>query len=143
MTSPRTSFASVLLSLLLLTACGTMAPPSAPSERELDSPRVGKWSLEYTGGCTGRESKPLLITQLDETEIVFDDIQLLRSESGEYVGSVVYYASMPVDGREIPYEIAYVLKGTDAGGFVGTETVTEGGGQSLGCPIELVYSGDG
>ena len=143
MTSPRTSFASVLLSLLLLTACGTMAPPSAPSERELDSPRVGKWSLEYTGGCTGRESEPLLITQLDETEIVFDDIQLLRSESGEYVGSVVYYASMPVDGREIPYEIAYVLKGTDGGSFVGTETVTEGGGQSLGCPIELVFvSGD-
>ena len=120
-----------------------MAPPSAPSERELDSPRVGKWSLEYTGGCTGRESEPLLITRLDETEIVFDDFHLLRNEDGEYVGSAVYYASMPVDGREIPYEIAYVLKGTDAGSFVGTETVTEGGGQSLGCPIELHYSGDG
>ena len=127
---------------LLLAACGTMAPPSAPSERELDSPRVGKWSLAYTGGCTGRESEPLLITRLDETEIVFDDFHLLLNEDDEYVGSAIFIASMPVDGREIPYEIAYVLKGTDAGSFVGTERVTEGGGQSLGCPIELHYSGD-
>ena len=46
---------------------------------------------------------------------------------------------MPVDGRDIPYEIRYVLRASDDGGFRGTETIIEGGGHGLACPIELVF----
>lgn len=128
----------LLLALTVLTsACGTMQAELAPV-----GPRAGLWSLEYTGGCAGREAERLLITQLDDGIIAFDDFQLLRNEAGEYVGSANFIAPMPVDGREIPYEIAYALNATEAGRFAGTETVTEGGGHSLGCPIELVFSRD-
>ena len=71
----------------------------------------------YTGECAGRESEKLLITHLDETEIVFDEFELLRNEAGEYAGSAVFYAPMPVDGRDIPYEISYVLRASEDGGF--------------------------
>ncbi len=103
--------------------------------------RLGAWTLAYTGGCAGRESETLLITQLDETVIVFDEFELLRNETDEYVGSAIFIAPMPVDGRDIPYEISYALRASDDGRFSGTETITEGGGASLGCPVELVYGG--
>ncbi len=103
--------------------------------------RLGAWTLAYTGGCVGRESETLLIRQLDETGIVFDEFELLRDETDEYVGSAIFIAPMPVDGRDIPYEISYALRAADDGRFSGTETIIEGGGASLGCPVELVYGG--
>ena len=130
----------VLLLFALLTACGTMAPMPAP---ETHSPRAGLWSLSFSGGCAGQEAESLLITQLDENVIVFDEFELRRNEAGEYIGSAIFIAPMPVDGRDIPYEISYALRASGDGGFVGTETIVEGGGHGLGCPVELVYVGDG
>ena len=141
MTSPRTSLASVLLSLLLLTVCGTMAPPSAPSERELDSPRVGKLSLQYTGGCTGREAELIHVARLDESALIFDDFHLLRDESGHFIGSADFIAPMPADGRDIVYTVSYSLSLSEGDEFIGTEKITEGGGHSLDCPVELLYIG--
>ncbi len=117
-----------------------MAPQPRPLEPAL--PQAGRWTLRYTGECAGREAEPLLITRLDEQELVFDDFHLERNERGDYVGSAIFIAPMPVDGREIPYEIAYALRPTAAGAFAGSETVTEGGGQSIACPIVLDFSGD-
>lgn len=104
-----------------------------------DMPRAGVWTQQYTGECEGRESETLLITELDATTIVFDDFELLRNAEGEYVGSAIFIAPMPVDGRDIPYEITYALKANDDGGFSGAEKIVEGGGHGLACPIELVY----
>lgn len=122
--------------LLLLSACGTMAP-AAPRAMA----PAGLWMQQYTGECAGRESEKLLITQLDETAIVFDEFELLRNDAGEYVGSAIFIAPMPVDGRDIPYEITYTLRASENGSFSGTETIIEGGGHGLGCPIALVYLG--
>ncbi len=105
------------------------------------APRAGTWSLEYHGGCSGREAETLRITRLDETAIVFDDFRLLRDDEGDYSGSAIFIAPMPVDGREIPYEIIYTLSSRDDGGFAGTETIIEGGGHGLDCPVELVFLG--
>ena len=113
-----------------------MAP--APT-RGPEMPQAGLWSLRFTGECAGRESEKLLITQLDESAMIFDEFQLQRNENGEYIGSAIFIAPMPVDGRDIPYEISYVLRASDDGGFSGTETIIEGGGHGLACPIELVY----
>ena len=115
-----------------------MAPVPIAESAE---PKAGLWSLRFTGGCSGQEAESLLITQLDESAIVFDEFELLRNEAGEYVGSAIFIAPMPVDGRDIPYEISYALRETDDGGFRGTETIIEGGGHGLGCPIALVYEG--
>lgn len=125
---------------LVFTACGTMAPPLSTVRQE---PKAGLWTLAYSGECADRESEPLLITRLDESAIVFDEFELLRNEAGEYAGSAIFSAPMPVDGREIPYEIAYVLKLNDTGGFSGSETVVEDGGHSIACPIDLRYGGAG
>ena len=125
---------------LALSACGTLAPQPRPLEPAL--PQAGRWTLRYTGECAGREAEPLLITRLDKGALVFDDFQLERNEEGDYVGAAIFIAPMPVDGREIPYEIAYALRASAAGGFAGSETVTEGGGQSIACPIALDFSGD-
>ena len=127
---------SIMTMLLAIAACGTMAPqPEAGSAL----PRAGLWTQQYQGECAGRESEKLLITRLDESAIVFDDFELLRNEAGEYVGSAIFIAPMPVDGRDIPYEIRYVLRASDDGGFSGTETIIEGGGHGLSCPIELDF----
>ncbi len=122
--------------LLSLNACGTMAPPP---ESKAERPRTGLWSQEYTGECAGRESETLHISQLDETEIVFDDFRLLRDEEGQYSGGANFIAPMPEDERDVIYTIVYDLRGSEDGGFIGTETIIEGGGHSLGCPIELVF----
>lgn len=129
---------SVAVLLLLLSACGTMAPGPPPGAEEPEQPRAGEWSLHYSGDCAGREAEPLWIAKINETEIVFDDFRLLRNAEGDYIGSAVFFAPMPADGRDIPYEISYALTATDAGAFIGMETVVEGGGHGLGCPIELV-----
>jgi len=123
--------------LLILSACGTMAPPQTSTAH---LPRAGLWTQSYTGECAGREAETLLITQLDESKIVFDEFELLRNEAGDYAGSAIFSASMPVDGRDIPYEISYVLRASDDGGFTGTETIIEGGGHGIACPIELVFA---
>ncbi len=122
---------------LVFTACGTMAPPLSTVRQE---PKAGLWTQRYSGECAGRESEQLRVTRLDESAIVFDEFELLRNEAGEYAGSAIFSASMPVDGREIPYEIAYVLELNGTGGFSGSETVIEDGGHSIACPIELRYS---
>ncbi len=129
------------LLLILLGACGTMQPAPTEAPAQLNLPRAGSWSLEYGGDCLGREAERVDITQLDESAIVFDDFQLLRSEAGEYAGSALFFAAMPVDGRNIPYEVAYALKISDAGRLVGTQTVVEGGGHGLACPVELIFLG--
>ena len=125
----------LLIAILLATACGTMAPAQSTARQE---PKAGLWTLAYSGECAGRESEQLLVTRLDESAIVFDEFELLRNEAGEYVGSAIFIAPMPVDGREIPYEIAYVLELNGTGGFSGSETVVEDGGHSIACPIELL-----
>lgn len=115
-----------------------MAPvPESASEE----PQTGSWTLRFSGDCSGQEAESLLITQLDESAIVFDEFELLRNEAGEYAGSAIFIAPMPVDGRDIPYEIRYVLRASDDGGFRGTETIIEGGGHGLTCPIELDFVG--
>lgn len=104
-------------------------------------PRAGLWSLEYTGGCTGREAERLQIIRLDETAIVFGDFTLLRDESGQYIGTADRIAPMPVDGREIGYTITYTLTADEMGAFAGVERVVEGGGHGLDCPVVLRYLG--
>ncbi len=123
--------------MIALNACGTMAPAPAP-----EAPIAGLWSLRFSGDCSGQEAESLLITQLDEEAIVFDEFELRRNAADEYVGSAIFIAPMPVDGRDIPYEIRYVLRASEAGGFSGTETIIEGGGHGLACPIEMVFVGN-
>ena len=125
--------------LIVLTACGTLEPPPEPSAQ---TPRAGLWSLEYTGDCAGREAERLQITQLDKTAIVFGDFTLLRDAAGQYSGTADRIAPMPADGREIGYTITYALTAAEAGAFAGTETVVEGGGHGLDCPIQLRYLGE-
>lgn len=120
--------------LCLLAGCGSAVPAAA------DAARAGRWSLEYSGACSGREAKSIHISQLDDSQMVFDGFRLRRNDDGRYEGSADFIAPMPVDGRDIPYAIAYALSRDEAGGFVGTETVVEGGGRSADCPIELVFS---
>ena len=123
--------------LCLLTGCGSVAPPLAPAA---EAARVGRWSLEYSGACSGREARPIHISQLDVSQVVFGGFRLRRNDDGQYEGNADFIAPMPVDGRDIPYTIAYVLSRDEAGGFVGTETVVEGGGRSADCPIWLVFA---
>ena len=120
---------------LVLTACGTMPLP----ESNAKTPSPGLWSLAFTGECSGQEAESLRISQLDEDAIAFDEFELRRNDAGEYVGSAIFIAPMPVDGRDIPYEITYALSANDDGGFSGTETIVEGGGHGIACPITLVY----
>ena len=133
------SLVTWLCLLNVLAACGTLAPmQDAPSQQPVQ-PQAGEWSLSFSGGCTGQDAEAILITRLTESEIAFDDFQLLRNEAGEYVGSANFIAPMPVDGREIPYTISYTLRRTEDGGFVGSETIVEGGGHGIACPVELVF----
>ncbi len=125
------------LAALVLCACGTMQTEPGPP-----APRAGIWSLEYRGDCSGQEAETLHITRLDDQEIAFSDFQLLRNEADEYVGGATFFAPMPADGRNIPYEISYRLRASDAGGFAGEETIVEGGGHGLDCPIELIFIGE-
>lgn len=111
------------------------------SELAPAGPRAGIWSLEYRGGCSGQEAERLQVTRLNAEEIAFDDFRLLRDEAGEFVGSATFFAPMPADGRNIPYEIRYTLQATDDGAFAGVETIIEGGGHGLDCPVKLVFIG--
>lgn len=122
--------------LMMLSACGTMQPNLAPP-----APRAGAWLLEFHGGCTGQEAETLLITRLDESAIAFDEFELLRDDQGEYSGTADFVAPMPADGRDIPYTITYRLSASEDGGFAGTETIVEGGGHGLDCPIKLAFIG--
>ena len=49
---------------------------------------------------------------------------------------------MPADGRDVIYTISYSLQEVDEDKFAGTEAITEGGGHSLDCPVELLYVGE-
>ena len=115
----------------LLAACGTLAMPGAT-----DNAWPEPWTLSFGGDCSGRESERLLITRLDDERMVFGDYNLSRRESGSYAGSALFSAAMPVDGRDIPYTIAYSLSERE-GGFVGTQRITEDGGHALDCPVAL------
>ena len=128
----RFLLAAMLLSLL--SGCGTVAAPPA------FSPRAGIWTLRYTGECAGRAAERLDITQLDAAVIAFADFTLRRDAAGGYVGSALFSAPMPADGRDIPYEIAYRLR-PEGGGFSGSETVIESGGHGIACPIALKFAG--
>lgn len=130
---------AALVMLCVVSACGTLAPSPEPKP---EIPRAGLWSQAYTGECAGREAETLLVTRFDEMEIAFDDFRLLWDDAGEYSGSAIFIAPMPVDGRDIPYEISYVLRASEAGRFVGTETIIEGGGHGIACPIALQFIGD-
>ena len=124
-----------LIALLMGVGCRQQAP--AFSE-ESAAGGAGRWLLEYGGACSGRGSESINISRLDAAQIVFDDFRLRLNDDGQYEGSADFIAAMPVDGRDIPYTIAYVVKRDEAGGFVGAETVIEGGGRSADCPIRLV-----
>ena len=110
--------------------------------RAFGAPKTGRWSLEYFGGCTGREAKPILVTHLDDNTLIFDDFELRRDDDGQFTGSADFVAPMPADGRDVIYTIAYSLRDVGDGKFAGTEEITEGGGHSLDCPVELVYVGE-
>ena len=127
----------------LLAGCGTMATPADDgSDASSERPKTGRWSLEYTGGCTGREAEAILVTHLDDNTLIFDDFELRRDDDGQFTGSADFVAPMPADGRDVIYTIAYSLRDVGEGKYAGTETITEGGGHSLDCPVELVYVGE-
>lgn len=132
----------VLCVMMLSVSCGAMAPMPDVSTEQSQAPRIGKWLLQYTGGCTGREAESIAVERLDESELVFDDFHLRRDADGTYVGSADFIAPMPADGRDVVYTVAYSFKLNSDGSFVGTETITEGGGHSLDCPVKLVNSPD-
>ncbi len=143
-------FCCLALAAIWIASCGTMAipvttaleksPPSALGG-DLEGSGPGAWTLAYTGGCAGRESETIQVTRLDDAELIFDDFHLRRNTEGVFEGSAIFIAPMPVDGRDIPYEISYALRASDDGSFSGTETIVEGGGHSLDCPIQLVFAG--
>lgn len=132
----RRVFLRALPLIIALSSCGSLAP--APER----SPGPGLWSLDYTGGCKGRESERLIVTRLDDATIAFGDFRLQHNGSGQYSGAANFTAPMPVDGRDIPYTISYTLAASDSGGFRGTQGVIEGGGHGLDCPVELRYLGE-
>ena len=123
---------AALILALALAGCGTLATPPTPIP-----PAAGLWTLHFHGDCAGRESESVRIKRLDDNEIAFDDFRLLRDDAGEYTGSATFIAPMPADGRDIGYVVTYELRRDDAGGFAGTQTVVEGGGHGIGCPVAL------
>ena len=137
-----------LIPICCLVGCGTMAKPANPAASDsslseaLGRGIAGRWSLEYTGGCTGRESETIHLTLLDDETIVFDDFELRRNNDGVFQGRADFIAPMPADGRDVVYTIAFSLSIAEDGGFAGTESITEGGGQSLECPVKLVPGGE-
>ncbi|MDE2859163.1 MAG: hypothetical protein OXN94_15065 [Chloroflexota bacterium] len=146
----RFRFACLTLVAFWLSSCGTMAIPiTTPLEKspsiavggDLEGGRPGSWTLEYTGECAGRESETIQVTGLGAAELLFDDFHLRRNTEGVFEGSADFIAPMPADGRDVVYTIDYALRLTDDGKFAGSETITEGGGHSLGCSVELYYVG--
>ena len=127
---------------LILLLMGPYFPTPTAFNQGSAAGGVGRWLLEYDGPCSGRESESIAISQLDAAQMTFDGFHLRRNAAGQYEGSADFTASMPVDGRDIPYTIAYVLNRNEGGGFVGVESVTEGGGHALECPIALVFAGE-
>ena len=122
-----------LILALALAGCGTLATPPRPIP-----PAAGVWTLHFHGDCAGRESESLQVTRLDESEIAFGDFRLLRDDAGDYAGSANFIAPMPADGRDIGYVVSYSLRLDEvSSGFVGTQTVVEGGGHGIGCPVAL------
>ena len=136
-------FCHLTLAVIWLAGCGTMAKPlEFPMDQPRDRPQIGRWSLEYTGGCTGRESETIHLTLLDDETIVFDDFELRRNSEGVFQGSADFIAPMPADGRDVVYTIAFSLSIAEDGGFAGAESITEGGGQSIECSVKLVPGGE-
>lgn len=131
-------FCCLALAAIWIAGCGTMA---AAPEAKRQTPRAGAWSLAYTGGCAGRESETIQVTRLDDAELVFDEFRLRRNTEGVFEGSADFIAPMPADGRDVIYTIAYALSLSDDGIFTGSESITEDGGESLDCPIQLVFAG--
>lgn len=103
--------------------------------------RPGSWRLQYTGGCAGREAEAIQVSRLGDEELMFDDFHLWRNTEGIFEGSADFIAPMPADGRDVIYTVSYALHALEEGKFAGTETITEDGGASLGCPIQLVFAG--
>lgn len=132
----------LVFSLILLLMGPLYFPSPAAFNQGSAAGGIGRWLLEYGGSCSGRESESITISQLDAAQMVFNGFYLRRNAAGQYEGNADFIASMPVDGRDIPYTIAYVLSRNEAGGFVGAETVTEAGGHALECPIALVFAGE-
>ncbi len=125
------------MALLLLMGAVCQPPASLP---EAEAAQAGRWALEYTGACSGREAETIHISQLSVSQIVFDDFRLSLNDDDQYEGSADFIAPMPADGRDVIYTIAYSLRRSEDGGFVGTERVIEDGGHSLDCPIRLVFA---
>lgn len=132
----------LVVSLILLLMGPLYFPAPTAFNQGSAAGGAGRWLLEYDGSCSGRESESITISQLDAAQMIFDGFHLRRNAAGQYEGSADFIASMPVDGRDIPYTIAYVLNRNEGGGFVGVETVTENGGHALECPIALVFAGE-
>ncbi|MCY4019563.1 MAG: hypothetical protein OXG39_09160 [Chloroflexi bacterium] len=138
----RYRFCCLALALIWVAGCGTLAKPSDfRIGQPADRPLIGRWTLEYTGGCAGREAEAIQVSRLDDEELVFDDFHLRRNREGIFEGSAEFIAPMPADGRDVVYIISYALHAREDDIFVGTETITEDGGASLGCPIQLVFAG--
>lgn len=135
-------FCQLSLALVLIAGCGTMAVPvKSPVDQPTDRPQLGRWTLAYTGGCSAREAETIQVTHLDDAALVFDDFELRSDDEGQFTGSADFVAPMPVDGRDVVYTISYALRADLEGKFSGIEKVTEGGGHSLDCPVELLYQG--
>ncbi len=103
--------------------------------------RLGTWTLDYSGDCAGRDSESITVTRLDAEEMVFDGFHLRRDASDVFTGEAHFIAPMPADARDVLYTIAYALQRRADGAFVGSETITEGGGAALACLVELGFAG--
>ena len=116
-----------ILALLALSACGTLARQ-----------QTGPWTLHFKGDCAGRESEPIQVTRLDAAQLHFDDFSLHRDAADLYRGSANFIAPMPADGRDIIYTVSYSLRRETDSKLSGIQSITEGGGHSLPCPVELI-----
>lgn len=131
-----------LVMVFLLAACGSPSAPAPTLSPTDDSiAPLGIWSFEYSGDCSGRDAETIDITTLGEQEIVFDEFILVKSDDGDYVGSIESIAPMPADGRDIVFETLIEISQDDSTTFSGTETITETGKGSDACPIQIVYQG--
>ena len=79
------------------------------------------------------------MSRLEAADLVFDGFHVRRDSEGIFQGSADFIAPMPADGRNVVYTVTYALQAFEDGRFAGTETITEDGGASLDCPVELVF----
>ena len=130
----RMNSVAYCIALLLLAGCGALAHPPPTTAPDPS----GVWTLHFLGDCAGRESERIQVLSLDDAQMSFADFTLKRDADRVYSGSANFIAPMPVDGRDIVYTVRYSLRRETDGRFSGVQSITESGGHSLPCAVELV-----